>query len=291
MRIALVLLVLGCKSKAAEPAGAPPPPQAFALAIAGKPVTVKEAYVKALPIEGAYSVYLTDGKSSCQELMDSVYMRRDEDQTVLFSIGKRLAPDGALTSVVTDVMRMGRDVTIAPGSKATLDGNVLAVDVEVEVAGEGKIAMRGTLTPTPCGTQAYAAADLPKAKHPTTATITIAGKQVAITGARRKVRSDEIELSTAPLACTDSTPLGAILADYTRGFWHLRGAWLGGVTLQNDSMRDKDGQPETKGLVIEPGTAGSGPDGATIELALRGSGTIGGYSIALAGTIEAVDCP
>jgi hypothetical protein len=218
-------------------------------------------------------------------------MRRDEDQTVLFSVGKRLASDGTLISEVVDLSRMGRDVTIAPGSKASIDGGVLAVDADVEVAGEGKISMHGQTTPKQCGTQAYAASDVPKAPHPSTATITVAGKQVAIAGARRKVRSDEIELSTAPLACTDSTPIGAIMADHTRGFWHLRGAWLGSATLQNNSARDKDGQPETKGLVIEPGAAGSGEDGATIQLALRGSGSIAGYSIALAGTIEAVDCP
>jgi hypothetical protein len=291
MRIAPVVFVViaGCKSKAAEPVAAVKQP--FVLSIAGKPVVVKEAYVKALPVDGAYSVYLTDGTSSCQELMDSVYMRRDEDQTVLFSIGKRLGSDGTLTSGVTDVLRMGRDVTIAPGSKAALDGDVLSVDADVEVAGEGTIAMHGKLTPKLCGTQAFAASDLPKAVHPSTATITVAGKQVSIVGARRKVRSDELELSTAPLACTDSTPIGAIMVDYTRGFWHLRGAWLGTATLQNNSMRDKDGQPETKGLVIEPGAAGAGEDGATIQLAVRGSGTIAGYSIALAGTVEAVDCP
>ena len=55
MRISLLVIALaGCKSKTAEPPAAAKGPT-LAVSIAGKPVTVKEAYVKGLPIEGAFA--------------------------------------------------------------------------------------------------------------------------------------------------------------------------------------------------------------------------------------------
>jgi hypothetical protein len=300
MRIAPLLLIVlvACKSKQAEPAAAAAKKTAVTVSIAGKPMTVAQAYIKAQPIEGAYAVYLTSGKSSCEELLGGMYDRGKDDQTVLFSVGKRLAADGALTSEVVDLSRMGSDVTIAPGSKVSVEKAPdkgqrveVAVDADVEVKDEGKIAIHGRVVAEGCGMQSYDASSLPKAKHPSTATVTLAGTQVPLAGARRNVRTGELELSTAPLACTDSTPLGAVMAEYTRGFWAVRGTWLGNTKLQNTSMRESDGQPETKNLVIETGAARATDDGATIQLTLRGTGTIGGYAVALAGAIEAVDCP
>lgn len=289
------------KDEAPSTTTPPPPPPAPKLAatIAGKPVTLAQAFLKALPYDGAYSIYLTSGKGSCKELLDSLYTRSKEDQYVLFTTGPRLAANGTLSNEVTDVLRMGNSVKIAPGSKVTIPSKPAAgskldipIDVDAEVSNEGTLGLHGVIAAEACGEQPFTADILPKATHASTATLTIAGKQVPLVGARRDAKSDRIELSTSPLVCGPATAIANVQLEYAHKLWKARGRWLGSETLQNSSSIDaKEGQAETKDLVVKPGTPGTSDDGPTVPLELSGTGTLDGYTIALAGTIEALDCP
>jgi len=316
------LVATACSSKKKEEA--PPtttttPPSAapkLAVTIAGKPVTMAQAFIKALPYEGAYSVYLTSGKGSCKELLDSLYNRGKDDQYVLFTVGQRLAASGTLTNEVTDVLRMGKDVKIAPGSKVSVPAKPAAgskldlpIDVDAEVEGEGKLALHGVITAEGCGDQQPQADLAPKVALPSTATVTIGGKQVALAGARRNARTGDLELSTGPLVCGPATALANLVLEFSgrlpavdnaaykesgplAGVWKARGQWFGPKTLQNASMIDaKEGQAETKSLTVKSSGCHACDDAPTVTLELAGTGTIEGYSIALSGTIDSLLCP
>lgn len=297
--IALVACKGGSKdggpTKPAEPS--PSPSKAsIAVSIAGKPVAVEHAFVKRQPTDGAYVVYLADaGTPSCEELMTSVYLHRGE--RVLFSIGKHLATDGTVTSEIVDLSRRGTTGTIAPGSKAVVKGTAaagekveLSIDADVDVEGEGKIAIHGSVTALGCGAQSYDAMDVPKAPHASTATVTLAGRELPLVGARRS--GGTLLLSTAPAACSPSTPLGAVMVEHADGYWKVRGLWLGGDPSWDDpAKRVPDTQPDGQQLTAKPGATGTSADGATLPLELSGVGKVGGYTIELHGAIEALDCP
>ena len=329
MRIPLILCLsaaaAACSSKKEDKLSAPPAPAPAPAApkltatIAGKPATLAQAFIKALPYEGGYSIYLTSGKGSCKELLDSLYNRGKDDQYVLFTVGQRLAANGTFTSEVTDLLRMGKDAKIAPGSKVTVPSKPAAgskldipVDVDAEVSDEGALALHGVITAEGCGDQPPLADLVPTPPLPSTATVTLGGKQVPLTGARRNTTTGDLELSTGPLVCGPATAVANVVLEYSRkqllqpavdnatfkasgpltGVWKARGQWLGLETLQNSSMIDaKEGQAETKDLAVKSSGCHACDDDPTVTLELSGTGTIEGYSIALSGTIEALLCP
>lgn len=271
---------------------------ALAVTIAGKPVTIARAYIKALPYDGGYTVYLTSGTSSCKELLDGMYNEPEDEQTVLFSVGQRLAEDGAVTSQIVDVARMGKQVTIAPGSKLTVSGApatgtklALPVELDADVAGEGAIAVHGTIAAEGCGTQPFPADVVPKAPHASTATLQLASARVPLVGARYDAKADQLELSSSPLVCGPATALANVTLTVAHLRWTLHGAWFGGATRTNTSGADANGQEETKGMAAKLGAGGTSADGPTVPVELSGSGTIGGTPVTVAGTIEALACP
>jgi hypothetical protein len=290
-----VIALAACKSGGTDVRPAKP---SIAVSIAGVPMTVEHAFIMRQPADGAYVVYLADeGTASCEELMGGMYLHRGE--RVLFSIGKRLATDGTVTSEVVDLSRRGTTGTIVPGAKAVVTGTAvpgekvgLAVDADVDVEGEGRISIHGSVVADGCGAQTYDATDVPKAPHPSTATVTLAGRELPLIGARLRHPGDALQLSTAPLACSPSTPLGAVMVEHADGFWKVRGLWLGGDPSWDDpAKRVLDTDPDGKQLVATPGKTGSSADGATLALALSGVGKVGGYTVELHGAIEALDCP
>ena len=101
---------------------------------------------------------------------------------------------------------------------------------------------------------------------------------VPLVGAIR--RSDNITLSTALRECSPPTVPAQVVLEHTTAGWSMSGTWfetaVGGTEI-----------PELK---IAPGSTGSSVDGATVTLALSGTGKIGDYPVGLAGSIEAIDC-
>jgi hypothetical protein len=270
----------------------------LAVTIAGKPATIAQAYIQALPYDGGYTVYLTSGTSSCQELRDGLYNRGKDDQTVLFSVGQRLAKDGAHGGQIVDVARMGKHVTIAPGSKLTVPRAPAAgvklelpVELDADVAGEGTIALHGVISAEGCGTQPFPADVVPKAPHASTATLQIAGTRVPFVGARYDAKADQLELSSSPLVCGPSTALANVILTVAHLRWTLHGEWFGGATPSNTSGADANGQEETRGMSAKLGAPGASADGPTVPVELSGAGTIGGTPVTVAGTIEALACP
>lgn len=295
----IAIAMVACKGGTnSAPAPTKPAKPAIAVSIAGAPVVVAHAFIKRQPTDGAYVVYLADaGDASCEELMTSVYLHRGE--RVLFTIGKRLATDGKLTSEVVDLTRRGTTGVIVPGSQAVVTGTAapgekvaLSIDADVDVEGEGRIAIHGSVTADGCGAQTYDAMDVPKVTHASTATVTLAGRELPLVGARHTRAGDTLLLSTAPLACSPSTPLGAVMIEHAGGYWKVRGLWLGGDPSWDDpGKRVVDTEPDGAQLVAKPGATGTSADGATLQLALSGVGKVGGYTLELHGAIESVDCP
>jgi len=279
MRAWLAIVCVACNSSPPAPASAPPPEtkpvvglDQLKVTIDGKLVQMAKAYYKDLPA-GRWQLFVTNAESSCKELLVNLFTKRDaKEETLLLNIGHRLAPDGTLATVVTDVFIKGSG-EVAPGSSASVTGD--KVTLAYRATGEGRAYdVKGSLVAEHCGEPA-------KPPPAAGATVTIAGKPLPLAGAIQK--GDDLVLSTGPKDCTPSTPWAEVILERTGGAWHLSGEWLG-QTVQNSSMIDrKTGQPETKDLAVSAS--------ATHELTLAGSGSIGGYPVALAGKISALACP
>jgi hypothetical protein len=262
---------------AAEPVPHPGPPDAATeITVDGKPVTFAEAYIKKLPVPGTYQVFATTKSSSCRELLDNLFNRREGAQTLLFNIGDRVGGDGGFQTVVTDVFVRGSG-EVAPGSSAALSGSAdEGGKAEVSVAFAGTVTVRGKLRATGCGARPET---LPPAAAGS-ATVTFAGRKVPLAGALRK--GDDLVLSTAPRDCAPGSPAAALVLERRFGAWSARGGWLA-QEVSNRSMIVKGVQEETKDLAVAPGAEGA--------LVLSGAGTIGGHPVALEGTIAATECP
>jgi hypothetical protein len=284
------ILAVACacgKSDAPKPGPTPTPTPAPAnakpaaldglhVSLAGQPVVMTHAYMKKLSLSGRYQVFVTNRESSCHELMDNLFSKREGEQTLLFNTGERIAPDGTITSIVTDYFHPS--ATLSPGSKVHVDGNKVTVDF----AATGT-EVHGTFVAEACGEQPADTSGLPKAKHASTATIDFAGKQLPLTGA--VLFGDDVLLSTGPKACTRWLPDAEVMIWRRGGFWHARGAWFDGE-IAVSSLPD----PFTKDVKIVRGAKGTSDDGPTVQLALSGKGAIEKYPFAIAGTIEAIDC-
>jgi hypothetical protein len=273
MRRVIACLLVACNSSSSSSSSSsPPPPEAkkpeLTVTIDGKPVSMAKALIKDLPA-GRAQLHVTSGDATCQELLANVFNQRKDAQTLLLNIGPRLAPDGTLATVVTDVFIRGSG-EVAPGSSASITGNKVTLDYTATGDGHTHV-VKGTVTAERCG-------DPAKPPATSTATVTVAGKSLPLVGAITK--GDTLVLSTQTLDCSPSRPWAEIILERHGLAWSLAGEWIG-KTVSNSSMIDrKTGQEETKDLTVT---------GAP-ELAFAGSGTIGGYPVALAGKIKATPC-
>jgi len=248
----------------------------------GKPVAIAHAYSKKLGLGERYQLLLTSKDSSCPELVDNLFNKRDGEQTLLFDLGERLAPDGTLSGVVTQLYDP-HGITIDPGSKASAKGSEFSIDLEAKAGSAAFASVHGTFKAEDCGLHPREDSGLPKAKHPSTATIEIAGKRLPLVGA--VVVKDNVLLSTAPKACDGWLPTAQVMIWRAQKLWSVRGEWFDGET-GNHALPDEN----TKDIKIERGAAGTSDDGPTVQLTVSGKGTIGKYPVTLAGTIEALDC-
>ena len=279
--------------------------------IAGKPIAMTKAFIKRIPVDGRFQVFLTDGNGNCNELIDNSFDHMSPN-AVLFDVGPRIQPDNkTFKTEVTYLYSGPDDATFKPGSSLTIKGNAdkgstadITIDADITVTGSkrpGAIAIHGSFTAEGCGERAVTNHDgEPKAAHPSKATITVAGKTLPIVGAIFKDKSPEpkdgvqeqrnLYLTTGPQDCSGTWPWAAFELERTWRAWELGGEYVN-PKRNNGGMIDKDGQPETKGITVTVGAKGDSPDGPTFQVELGGSGTVGGVAIALKGTVEVIDCP
>jgi hypothetical protein len=269
---------------AAEPAGGL---AKLAVKYSGKPVAMQRAFVKRIEPD-RYQVYLTSQGGSCQELLDNLFGSGDRID-VLASISPRLNADGKQYLQITDVFEGAPTMVIAPGARASITGAAakgepveIALDFTAAAKEGPAIEVRGTFTAEGCGVREGETAGVPRAPHPTTATLTIENQRLEIKGAivRGSGKERDLVLSTAPKDCSSTTPPASVILERTGGRWRASGTWL-----------EREARPAGKTtLSAAPGATGKSDDGPTVQLALSGAGDLGGYSIALDGTIEALAC-
>lgn len=263
------------------PAGsgsAPAPTSAFAnvsIVKDGKPMPIANALVKQLP-DGKLQLYLGEG-GTCAQLLTNVF--DGKQQHILLDLPVRLAPDGTETRTVSGVY-MGPPEDADPGATAAVKGDLakgskVAIDFAFS-AKAAKLEGKGSLVAESCGDQDVSKGPLPKADHPSTATMTIANKRIPIRAAL--VKGERIELSDFPRDCIAAWFIGASLKKDTG--WHLSGQRF-----------EKPVDGEGAGLTVLFGTKGASADGPTVQLTLGGEGKVGDYPVKLDGTIEALACP
>jgi len=273
----------------------------------GKSLPLRHAYLERMSA-GGQRLFLFDEPSSCNAVLA---MTHYDAPTILLDLATRLAPDGALTTVIANL-------TPDPGARVQLTGSADAgsrVEVALDVVVTGgptlgpddargpaspTLELHGTITADGCGDERVdPALQLPKAKHPSTATVTIAGKRLPIASAildrypgGTNIR--DLLLLTAPSTCARAGRGAEVRVSRGRECfsgppdticWTVRGAWLERPATNPDVF-----DPKAAKLVIVPGATGTSADGPTVVLALQGAGMVGDYPIALAGSIEAIDC-
>lgn len=277
--------------------------------LAGKPIAMTKAFIKRIPVDGRYQLFLSDDNGTCQELLDNSFNHMS-DNAILVDVGPRLQPDNTtFKTEVTDLYSGPDDAKVKPGSNVTITGNAdkgtkvdVTIDADITVTGSkrpGAIGLHGSFTAEGCGARAETLHDgEPKAAHPSKATVTIGGKALPIVGAIFKGAKPEaagkqrnLFLSTGPKDCSGTTPWAAFKLERTWGDWKLSGVFIGTNERSNSSASGPDGQPETKGLTVKLGATGTSADGPTVQIELAGTGTIDNVPVKLEGTVEAIDCP
>lgn len=302
--VAGALLLAACKGGSnkqanAKPEGEKPPPVGSAVeapkpglagvsvTIAGQPATLARAFVKRLPGGKRFQVYATSGGGSCKELLDNVFDEPGDEQSILFDVSERLGPDGT-RALALDTVHYRGSLDVASGATVAIEGNADAgeqVKVTVDYAGtsDGKAwATKGTFAAEGCGARpATGGMGTPKAAHPSTASLTIAGQKLPLVNATRT--GERLVLSTGPKDCSPVTEHAPAVLRQEYGRWELSGT-LFPKTVSGTAA-------DMKAVAITAGKTGTSDDGPTVELALAGEGKVGDFAVAVEGTIEALECP
>jgi hypothetical protein len=246
----------------------------------GKRMSIEHAFVKRRP-DASLLLYMGEG-GSCRELLDDLFDGKAKH--LLVDLPQRLAPDGKESYDVTDVY-LGPQTDADKGGTATVQGPLtqgstvtIALSFTAKGGKDEKLAVEGSLGAESCGDE-DTSKNLPlKAKHPSTATMTIAGKTFPIVGAIRST-AGIVELTDFPRDCVSAGFIGARLS-WSGGLWQLDGS----------RIAETDGALEA-GLKMKIGKHGTSPDGDTVSLTLSGSQKLERYTVAIDGTVEALDCP
>lgn len=267
----------------------------LAVKLSGKPVAIERVLVKRLEPD-RYQIYLSSHGGACGELLDNVFESKDR-LDVLASVSPRLNADGKQYLQITDVFEGAPTLAIAPGAKVAITGAADAgepvqvaldfVATAQDAAAKGlSVEVHGAFTAEGCGARPLGAAGVPKAPHPTTAAITIARQRLELKGAIVKGggKTPDLVLSTAPKDCSPATPWAAVILERTGGRWRASGTWLEQAVTATGKASDKGS------LAAALGATGKSEDGPTVALALSGAGDLGGFPVALEGTIEALAC-
>jgi len=297
-RLCIALALLGCgrkeqpaheaAQKVTDPKPSAPAEPSFPklnVTMNGKPFTVTRAMIKRMP-SGRSQVFLGNYGATCQELLDNMFSSENGHVDFLANTATRLAADGTQSTVVSDLFS-GPGSVVADGSVASVgsfDGKAVDVSLDFKGTGENKVAfeVHGSFAAENCGDQRKDSAGVPKAAHPSTATITVAGKQFPLAGALRK--GGDLMLSVSPRDCSSWSPWAEVRLDRSYGQWQLSGDWFGQqhADVVNDAMAK---------VKVVVGAKGTSVDGPTVTFQLSGAGKVEKYPVAIAGTIEAIDCP
>ena len=262
MRWCVLLAVASC--------GGDKPPE---VVVDGASIAVETAFFKRFPDD--HLELVLGEHASCGQLLVNVFDGRRP--YVLVDLPRQLLADGREQYGVGDVWFHGpwrsQGTVAVKGGIAKGDRAEITLDVS---SPDAKLAFKGTVTAESCGDEDAHAHDAVKGSHPSTATMTIANKTIAIRAAI--VQGDLVELNDYPRTC-DVLPLNGARLSRFHGKWTLDGARL-------PKPIDTTAQP----FDIKLGAKGTSADGPTVQLALSGAAKIGDYTVALAGTIEALDC-
>jgi hypothetical protein len=273
-------------------AAAPPKPRFddVKVTVAGKAYVPTRALVKRLPA-GEYQFDLANHETTCRQLLDNLFDGGHDNEDILLNTAIRLAPDGKRSTVVKDVYPPHGPGSVNPGSQASPTGSAdagevmrLAVDLTGKTMAGEPFEVHGAFVANGCGSQREDDSGVPKALHPSSATVTVAGQSFPLVGAIRTDR--EIRLSTGPQDCSRWTPRAEIRLRTRDGGWRMEGDWLDHEFTNAISPDEKMAK-----VKVAPGAKGTSADGPTVQLTLSGAGVIEGYPVALSGTIEALDCP
>jgi hypothetical protein len=263
-----------------EPEIGIPAPAKLHVAKAGKAIAMTKAFIKRVSPDH-WRVMVSDQEGSCKELLSGVTNQQPGATTIVATLRKHVRPDGAEDIAVTDVWATGRAApSKLEGASAKLSvpaDKGAQVEVELATIVDGDLAVDGTFTALGCGDQPAMDAGIPKDKHVSTATVTVANHELEIKSAIAK--GDDLVLSTGPLDCSGVEPFAPIIVKRILGRWFIGGTWLA-----------QDVSSDVKELTATLGAQGGSKDGPTIAVTVGGSATIGGYAIALDGTVEAIDC-
>jgi hypothetical protein len=258
----------------------------------GKPVAMERAFIKRVSPD-QWRVQVGDLEGSCEELLSGVTSRKPGATSFVASIGRRVRPDGSDTIVVTDFWSAGHPTDSAT-STAAISGTAdrgsqtfVALGKITDLDKTRKLEINGSFTAVGCGDQAAPIVGLPKAPHPSTATVTVAGKRLPIAGAIRS--GDVIVITSGPRDCSPPTVPAQVIIEHRAGRWELTGTWFAEPSTSTDNALGDEAR--TKELKLIAGAIGKGPDGPTVSLAIAGTGKLGDYPVTFDGTIEALDCP
>lgn len=254
---------------------------AATLTLDGKPVALELALVKRRP-DGSLQLYAGQRGATCAMLQDNLFS--GGASRVLVDLPTRLAPDGTEALAVGD-LHHGGPQTPDPGARAKLVGALGArgerVTLELAAASRSAgLSLEGTVVAESCGDELRTSGPgVPSPALATSATLTVAGKTLALRGAL--VRGESFELTDFPRDCSTAWFLGARLE-------------AKGSSLSLDGKRFAEAiKADAKGLSIEksqkPPRKHEGLD--VVELSLSGTTRLGAYELSLSGTMEALVCP
>ncbi|MBA3542259.1 MAG: hypothetical protein H0T79_21770 [Deltaproteobacteria bacterium] len=276
----VVLACAGCGTKDAGGGGESAVGFAkLSVTVNEKPVTFTRAFIKHLP-DGQYQLWMGERGGSCAALLDNTFDGKIHD--LLVNLPVRLAADGKETGTVADLSYSMPPTDADPGGTSTVKGDPVKgakLDVDLAFTGEGgkgeKLVVKGSLVAESCGEDMDPQVGMPKAPHPSTATMTIAGKVFKIGGAIKK--DERYELVEVPRECDAAKHIGARL-QVAYGVWRLDGTRFGKEHSSDAAF------------VVTPGATGTSADGPVVELTLSGEGKVADYPVKLDGKVEALVC-
>jgi hypothetical protein len=316
--IAMVLLV-ACNKKEretkAEPSIPPkvvdamapsidaPPKPTLEVTVGGKPVVMQSA-IAIDNKNGELTILLTSWPHTCaDEFGVDKHTSSPDDVDLKLRVGKFLHPDGKVGLAIRGLYthRIGVKGTVTTQSEAqsggdpieeTIDANArvtVALDITTDRAPvddkpREDMRVKGTVEITGCVENAQAKEEPPPA--PIGGTIEIAGQKLPIGGAAIMKTPDgvELEVSTHEVKCETEHPT-------SRGDVRVELQWSKAGKLQNQVLEGAwvPFANEQKALTLT--ATPNKPSGKSIKIALGGSSTIGGYPVALSGTVPAIVCP
>ncbi len=292
-------LALACGKRsddAPKPTGAAAAPvgayDGLTVSVAGKRIPIDRAFIKRTSPD-AYVLQLGHLQGSCEELMSGMAATKPGGTTFSLSLARQVQPTGHDKLVVTDFWSRSLPTKATLGGTAKLSaepakGAFVTVELPkiVDIAAprtDATVEVTGSVAALGCGDAVVTGLGVPKTTHKSSATITVAGKQLPIRGVI--LNPPNIVISTGPKDCSAVTVAAPVVLERVRGQWGLRGTWFA-QPVQNTALPDD----ATRELQFGAKGVGTSLDGPVIELELTGAGKIGDYPIKLEGIADAIEC-